>query len=111
MNQWITLEEMMSKYGIDKEEALYWTSIEGISHSEINGLVLVDNDSISIYLESNKVCADATEASEARIRRLKRQKLQEELIENQKEMCDAYLQIIERQKKLLSIQDSQVRQS
>lgn len=101
MSQWITLDEMMSKYGIDREEAPYWTSIEGIVHSKINGLVLVDNDSISTYLDKKKVCADATCSSEARLFRLKRQELQEAILKNQIEISNTYKQFFERQQEAL----------
>lgn len=92
----------MSEYGIDRKEALYWTSIEGIIHSQINGLILVDNESIFTYLDENKICADATVASNARIHNQQKQELQEELIENQQQMCDTYLEIIEKQKQILT---------
>lgn len=102
MSQWITLEKLMSEYGIDREEALCWTSVEGIIHSKINGLILVDNESISTYLDENKICADATVASNARIHSQQKQELQEELIENQQAMCDIYKQIIEKQNRVLN---------
>ena len=102
MSQWITLEKLMSEYGIDREEALYWTSVEGIIHSKINGLILVDNESISTYLDEHKICADATVASNARIHNQQKQELQEELIENQQAMCDIYKQIIESQNRVLN---------
>lgn len=103
MSQWITLEKLMSEYGIDREEALYWTSIEGIYHSEINGLIMVDKESISAYLDENKICASAIDASIARLEMIRRQEIQKELIENQQEICDAYLETIEKLKHLLKI--------
>lgn len=101
MSQWITLEKLMSEYGINREEALYWTSIEGIYHSEINGLIMVDNESISAYLDENKSCSNAIDTSLARQKMIRQQEIQEELIANQQEICDTYSESIERLKQLL----------
>lgn len=103
MSQWITLEKLMSEYGITREEALYWTSLEGIIHSEINGLILVDNDSIFSYLDANKSCADAIDTNIARLKMIRQREIQEELIENQQEICNTYSETIERLKQLLKL--------
>ena len=68
MAYWMTSTQMAEKYEVTEQEILSWTELKDISSAYINDNLMIDDDSVQFYLETNKMLAEKQAIRERLVR-------------------------------------------
>lgn len=78
MAYWMTSTKIAAKYEVTEQEVLSWAELKEVSSAYINDTLMIDDDSVQFYLETNKMIAEK-QAIRARLFKEEDKIIQQEL--------------------------------
>lgn len=58
MAYWMTSTQIAAKYEVSEQEILSWAQLKEISSTHVNDTLMIDDDSVQSYMETNRILAE-----------------------------------------------------